>query len=43
LASDAVFTDVGDEAGLSFVRAQMVELKGLPGTHQLWSVDVSVA
>jgi class 3 adenylate cyclase len=40
LASDAIFNDVGDDPDLSFVRAQMVELKGLPGTHQLWSVDV---
>lgn len=43
LTSDAVFTEVSDEADLTFVRAQRVELKGLPGDHQLWSVVVPVA
>jgi adenylate cyclase len=42
LVSNAVFTDVADELDLSFVRAQLVELKGLPGIHQLWSVVVPV-
>lgn len=42
LTSDAVFTDVADEPDLTFVRAQRVELKGLPGAHQLWSVVVPV-
>lgn len=43
LTSDAVFSDVGEESDLSFVPAQMVELKGLPGVHQLWSVVVPAA
>jgi class 3 adenylate cyclase len=43
LTSDAVFKDVSDESDLTFVRAQRVELKGLPGDHQLWSVVVPVA
>jgi class 3 adenylate cyclase len=42
LVSDAVFTDVGDEPDLTFVRAQQVALKGLPGVHQLWNVVVPV-
>ena len=42
LVSDAVASHVDDEAGLSCVRAQEVELKGLPGVHQLWSVEVPV-
>jgi adenylate cyclase len=42
LVSDAVFSDVEDEPDMSFVRAQLVELKGLPGVHQLWSVVVPI-
>lgn len=43
LVSDAVFHDVADEPDLAFVQAQVVELKGLPGLHQLWSVVVPIA
>ena len=42
LVSDAVVADVSDEPDLTFVRAQQVELKGLPGVHQLWNVVVPV-
>ena len=38
LVSDAIHDAVADEPDLRLVEAQTVELKGLPGTHRLWSV-----
>ena len=38
LVSDAIHDAVAEEADLRLVEAQTVELKGLPGTHRLWSV-----
>jgi class 3 adenylate cyclase len=38
LVSDAVHAAVADAEDLHLVEAQTVELKGLPGTHRLWSV-----
>jgi class 3 adenylate cyclase len=38
LVSDAIRQDVPDQADLRLVEAQTVELKGLPGTHRLWTV-----
>jgi class 3 adenylate cyclase len=41
LVSDAIHDAVVDDPDLHLVEAQVVELKGLPGTHRLWAVAAS--